>query len=352
MNTIGIAMSGGVDSSVSAAILRRQNFDVHGFFMKLPLPGVDEHLDRVRAVAGKLEIPLTIVDLEELFTRYVINVFIDTYRQGLTPNPCIVCNQRIKFGALRKYMHQQGMSKIATGHYARIARTMEGQFAVQRGIDPKKDQSYFLCRLNRDQLEHMVMPLGELSKNEVYRMAAELNLDKVHGPESQDICFLTGRNIAIFFTEQGVEDNPGTIVTSRGATAGRHRGLWHYTIGQRRGLGLPDETPWYVQRLDAQHNRVIICKNEELITSSVRVSDVRWTVPPSSPWQGLVQIRGRHRPSGATLEQVSAKTWLITFAQPQRAVTPGQFAAFYQDDLICGSGVILPDDQTTAGTGS
>ena len=352
MNAIGIAMSGGVDSSVSASILKQQGFDVHGFFMKLPLPGVEEHMNRVRAVANKLDIPLSIVDMEELFTKCVINVFIDTYQKGRTPNPCILCNRQIKFGALREYMHSQGMDKMATGHYARIGRSGDGHFAVQRGLDNKKDQSYFLCRLTQDQLEHITMPLGEQSKTEVYRMAAELNLDSVHGPESQDICFLGGQSISMFFKRQGVQETPGDIVTSDGKTIGRHRGLWHYTIGQRRGLGLPDATPWYVQFLDEPHNQVVVCKQEGLITSQVRVTDVQWTRSPLSTWQGLVQIRGRQRPSPAHIEQASSNTWLITFAEPQRAVTPGQFAAFYEDDLICGSGIIAEQDKATAGENS
>jgi len=350
MNTIGIAMSGGVDSSVSASILKQQGFNVHGFFMKLPLPGVEEHINRVKDVASKLDIPLSIVDMEDLFVKRVMNVFIDTYQKGRTPNPCIICNRHIKFGALQKHMQSQGMDKMATGHYARISRTGDDHFVVQRGLDNKKDQSYFLCRLTRDQLEHIIMPLGERSKPEVYQMAADLNLDSVHGPESQDICFLADQSIAKFFAEQGVQETPGDIVTSDGRTIGRHRGLWHYTIGQRRGLGLPDKTPWYVQRLDASHNQVIVCKQEGLITCQIHVTDVRWTNPQSpSTWQGLVQIRGRQRPSEAQVEQVSSNMWLITFTEPQRAVTPGQFATFYEGDLICGSGIIPEQSPTTKG---
>lgn len=345
MNTIGIAMSGGVDSSVSASILKQQGFAVHGFFMKLPVPGVEEHLTRVRAVAGKLNVPLAIVDLEELFTERVINVFIDTYRKGRTPNPCIICNRQIKFGALRRYMHAQGMNKIATGHYARIGRTRDGLLAVQRGRDNTKDQSYFLCRLTGDQLENMIMPLGELHKTAVYQMARELGLESVHGPESQDICFLAGRSVATFFAARGVREMPGEIVTADGRTLGHHRGLWHFTIGQRRGLGLPDATPWYVQRLDESRNQVIVCKQEGLITDRVLVTHVRWTTPPSSNWQGRVQVRGRQRSTPACLEHDFGDTWRITFTQPQRAVTPGQFAAFYEDELVCGSGIITRPDR-------
>lgn len=343
---VGIAMSGGVDSSVSASILKQQGHEVHGFFMKLPLPGVEEHLGRVRAVAGKLGIPLETVDMEERFTGQVMNVFINTYRQGQTPNPCIICNRRIKFGALQEHMRGLGMDKMATGHYARIGRTRDGNPAVRRGLDDTKDQSYFLCRLTTEQLEHVILPLGGYSKAEVYGMAGEIGLAGVHGPESQDICFLAGRSVAEFFADQGIEEKPGDIVASQGQIIGRHRGLWRYTIGQRRGLGLPDATPWYVRRLDETHNRVIVCKHEELITCQAPVRDVRWIGSPPAAWQGLVRIRGRHFPSPATVEKKSGNGYLITFENPQRAVTPGQFAAFYEDGLIIGSGVIAEPEET------
>jgi len=351
MIKIGIAMSGGVDSSVSASILKREGFDVHGFFMKLPLSGVDEHLQRVRAVAETIAIPLSVVDMQNLFTEQVLNTFISTYRKGQTPNPCILCNRQIKFGALREKMRRQGMEKIATGHYARIGRTGSGQLALQRGADHKKDQSYFLCRLDQDQLADMVLPLGELTKKEVYRMAAELNLDSVHGPESQDICFLAGRSIASFFDRQGIPEIPGEIVTREGLTIGRHRGLWHYTIGQRRGLGLPDATPWYVLRLDEPRNQVVVGKKEELIADRALVADVRWTCPPTSSWHGLVQIRGRHRAAQACVAKVSDTAWSIAFTEPQRAITPGQFAAFYDNDLVCGSGIITEQDSIRTDSG-
>lgn len=344
MNNIGIAMSGGVDSSVTASLLSQQGYDVQGFFMKLPLPGVEEHLARVNAVANKLQIPLHVVDMKSLFTKRVMHVFVKTYRSGATPNPCIICNHQIKFGALRNYMHEQGMDKIATGHYARIGRTRDGFLAPRRGSDKTKDQSYFLCRLEQQQLANMILPLGEMTKKEVYGLAKGLGLADVHGPESQDVCFLAGQSIASFFQDQGISEQPGEIVTSGGRVIGQHRGLWHYTIGQRRGLGLPDATPWYVKTLDESRNQVIVCKHEELITYQALVIDVRWAKAPQSSWQGFVQVRGRHEPSPAHIEPVSETTWHITFEQPQRAITPGQFAAFYEDDLICGSGVISPQN--------
>lgn len=338
-------MSGGVDSSVSAALLKQHGAQVHGFFMKLPLPGVEEHLARVQAVAASLEIPLTTVAIEKIFSERVIRVFIDTYRHGSTPNPCIICNQQVKFGALQKIMIEQGMEKMATGHYARLGNRTDGQRVIRRGVDPAKDQSYFLCRLEQRQLDHMILPLGEKTKNEVYGLATKMNLRSVHGPESQDVCFLAGQSIANFFQQQGVVEAPGEIVTSEGRVIGTHKGLWHYTIGQRRGLGLPDATPWYVKTLDEANNRVIVCKNEELITTQALVCDVRWMAGQTGEWEGLVQVRGRQKPAAAKVEQVSESEWLIHFNKPQRAITPGQFAAFYDDDCICGSGVIVPQEK-------
>ncbi|GAB4339209.1 MAG: tRNA 2-thiouridine(34) synthase MnmA [Desulfobulbaceae bacterium] len=340
MTTIGIAMSGGVDSSVSAAILREKGMNVHGFFMRLPVPRVGEHVRRVREVAARLDIPLTVVDMEREFSRKVLRVFIETYRLGQTPNPCVICNRAVKFGALLERMKEYGMEKIATGHYARIGRTGSGRLAVRRGADPAKDQSYFLCRLEKECLAAIEFPLGDKTKEEVRKLAARLGLAGVHGPESQDVCFLAGRTLDAFFADQGIREDPGEIVTTGGRVIGRHQGLFRYTIGQRRGLGLPDETPWYVVRLDARNNRVIVAKKEELLTSRALVVAVRWLDGPVSPWEGLVQIRGRQRPTPARVKQVSPDAWEIVFEEKQRAVTPGQFAAFYDGDIVCGSGVL------------
>lgn len=346
-------MSGGVDSSVSAALLKSQGYDVHGFFMKLPVPGIREHLARVRAVADKLALPLVVMDMTERFRENVIKIFVDTYRQGLTPNPCILCNRRIKFGLLREEMRKRGMEKMATGHYARITFTGNRRPAVQRGKDHVKDQSYFLCRLTSEQLADIVLPLGEQNKRTTYELAEKLELNMMHGPESQDVCFLAGRSIADFFRELGIKEQPGEIVTMDGRILGQHRGLWHYTIGQRRGLGLPDTSPWYVQGLDPVRNRIRVCKQEKLFTRRVLISDVQWTTESNpSSWQGLVQVRGRQDGSPARVIRQADGRWLIIFAEDQRAVAPGQYAAFYEKDILCGSGIILPQKDRHPSDGS
>lgn len=338
---VGIAMSGGVDSSVTASLLKQNGFSVHGFFMLLPLPGVDKHIKRVQGVAKHLDIPLHLIEMENIFSQAVMDYFIRTYQQGRTPNPCVICNKQVKFGALLNEIMSRGMDKMATGHYARIAQLDDGKFVLKRGRDPKKDQSYFLCRLSSKQLQNLILPLGELTKKEVYDLAANMNLSGIHGPESQDICFLADETVSSFFDNQGFQDHPGDIMTGEGRVIGHHRGLWHYTIGQRRGLGLPDATPWYVKRLDAENNRLIVCKNEDLFTNQIGVKDVVWTgtVPPAL-WQGGVQIRGHHPASPASVSQAAHENWSILFKEQQRAVTPGQFAVFYRKNIVMGSGVI------------
>lgn len=340
---IGIAMSGGVDSSVTASLLQRLGFDVHGFFMQLPLTGgTREQVQRVQTLAGRLGIPLHVVDMRNFFTSTVISYFVRTYLQGCTPNPCVICNEQVKFGVLFQEMRARGMERMATGHYARISPAENGVPILRRGRDLGKDQSYFLCRLHTDTLAHLILPLGERTKKEVRRLAAEMNLKGIHGPESQDVCFLAGSSVAAFIAAQGIPEQPGDIVTASGKVIGRHRGLWRYTIGQRRGLDLPDASPWYVHELDARHKRLVVCKKDRLLTCRTRLREVRWLgKEPSFPWQGPVQIRGRHNPTPAVLSLAGTGWWHLEFAQPQRAVTPGQFAVFYQDDAVLGSGIIV-----------
>lgn len=333
-------MSGGVDSTISAAILKNQGFEVHGFFMQLPLPDLELHMERLRQLAGDMDIPLHVINLKQHFTDTVIHYFTKTYQMGQTPNPCIFCNKTVKFGALLSSMLETGMEKVATGHYARIQHN--GFFQLLRGRDASKDQSYFLCRLEQKQLQHMVLPLGELTKKEVYNLAAAMGIKGYNQQESQDVCFLAGNSVASCMRQHGIEEYPGEIVTTHGRILGKHRGIWRYTIGQRRGLGLPDSTPWYVAALNGATNRVIVGKHDELFSHSVLVSEVLWTGHPISlPWYGAVQLRSRHKAEMAKIETSNDTASLeLTFDNPQRAITPGQFAAFYENDTIIGSGII------------
>ena len=338
--TIGVAMSGGVDSTVTAGLLLEQGYQTHGFFMLLPLPGLEEQTDKVQKVADRLNIPLHLVDLREQFNQKVISYFVDTYQHGLTPNPCVLCNQMIKCGLLMEEMAAKGMDRMATGHYARIQRDQNGRPVLQRAVDPAKDQSYFLCRLSVEQLDRLVLPLGEWEKSRVFQRAKEMGFTHFEGTESQDVCFLADRNLADFLATQGVKGRNGEIRTAAGQVKGNHNGIWKYTVGQRRGLGIPDATPWYVTGLDAQENLVIIGKNEDLFLQDLLLCDVQWHIQPPETWQGMVQLRSRHRPAEAQVIHHENKSWKAHFTEPQRAITPGQFAVFYQDDRVIGSGII------------
>ncbi len=336
---VGVAMSGGVDSTVAAATLLEQGFMVHGFFMKLPLPGVGVQTRKVQAVADQLDIPLHLIPMEKKFTLKIIAYFCDEYRLGRTPNPCVVCNRAIKFGLLSKTMLAQGMKKTASGHYVGIEQQEDAMF-LRRGIDPKKDQSYFLCRLAPQQLQHSLFPLADRHKEDIFRQALALGFTQFDGDESQDVCFLAQQDLASFLVEQGVQAVQGDIVTRDGQVLGTHEGIWKYTVGQRRGLGIPDTTPWYVIGLNAAMNQVVIGKNDALFQKELTVSDMQWQMDVPTSWQGKVQLRSRHQAAAAEVFSGENGNWQVSFQEPQRAVTPGQFAVMYQEDTVVGSGII------------
>ena len=335
---VGVAMSGGVDSTMAASLLQEQGHEVHGFFMLLPLADLDHQVLRAQEAADRLSIPLTCIDLRQPFNERVIAYFCTSYRQGLTPNPCILCNRTIKFGLLADAMLAHGMERIATGHYVRLEHHHD-RLWVARGVDPSKDQSYFLARLAARQLDHLLFPLGGWTKEQVYARADGLGF-RFEGQESQDVCFLAA-GLPAFLAQQSIGEHTGPVVTADGRRLGTHRGVWHYTVGQRRGLGLPDATPWYVLRLDGPGNTVIVGKHEELFADRCTLHDLSWShQPPPLPWRGLVQLRSRHVPATAELTRTGSDRWRLLFDGAQRAITPGQFAVFYEDDRILGSAVI------------
>lgn len=335
---VGVAMSGGVDSTMAASLLQEQGHAVHGFFMILPLADLESQQLRVQEAAERLSLPLTLIDLRRPFTKQVIGYFTQSYHAGLTPNPCIRCNRAVKFGLLAKAMLAAGMERVATGHYARICADGEQQW-VGRGVDPGKDQSYFLARLAAEQLRPLLFPLGDWTKAQVRERAAALGF-QFGGEESQDVCFLD-QGLPAFLAGQGLGDAAGPVLTRDGRQIGEHQGVWHYTIGQRRGLGLPDATPWYVVELDGAGNRLIVGKNQDLLRIDCTLQSLAWTqTPPALPWRGLVQLRSRHTPATAELSRTGPDQWRLVFDAPQRAVTPGQFAVFYADDRVLGSAVI------------
>jgi tRNA-specific 2-thiouridylase len=339
-HTIGVAMSGGVDSTVTAGLLLEQRFAVEGFFMLLPLPGLEEQVEKVRLTADRLDIPLHLVDLRREFTTSVMEYFVDSYRRGLTPNPCVICNRLIKCGLLMETVLAHGLDMMATGHYARIDRRND-HVLLRRASDPAKDQSYFLCRLSHRQLGRLLLPLGGCRKKEVFAKARDMGFTHFGNSESQDVCFLTDCSLSGFLKNRHVPMKKGDLITTGGEIMGRHEGIWKYTVGQRRGLGIPDATPWYVVGLDAAENRVIIGKNEELFRKTMHLHDVTWNVEAPRQWRGLVQLRSRHQGATALVRPDRESRWQVVFDEPQRAVTPGQFAVFYENDMVIGSGVII-----------
>lgn len=335
-------MSGGVDSTACAIMLAKDH-DVQGFFMHLAQPDFTRQLERVQAIADRLGVGLTVIDLRRQFADKVLDYFSAAYQGGLTPNPCMICNREIKFGLFLTAMLAAGMETMATGHYARIIEC-DGRFHLHKGLDPLKDQSYFLSRLGQEQLARLVFPLGERTKAEVYRFVEERGFTGFAGQESQDVCFLADESLGDFLEKRFPESlADGPVVTLDGREIGRHKGLFRYTIGQRRGLGLPDSTPWYVARLEPRTNRVVVAKDDELMRQRIEIGDLHWLAgeAPGDGGRHEVRLRSTHRGATARIAMAGSGRAILDFDAPQRAVTPGQFAVLYHHDEVFGSGVIL-----------
>ena len=353
-----VAMSGGVDSSVAAALLREQGCHVTGVTLQLwgkdvcassgtkLCCSVRDALD-ARAVARRLDIPHETLELAELFRNRVINYFVSGYRDGLTPNPCIACNDHIKFGALLEHAERLGASSVATGHYARIEDdAATGRRILRRAADPAKDQSYVLFNLRQEQLARVRLPLGGMNKTEVRERARALGLATADKPDSQDVCFVRDRNKDGFLRrELAVDDEPGPIIDVEGRILGAHRGLLGYTIGQREGLGIAAGHALYVVALDRPNNRLVVGPREALLSASMSVNRVNWlSIPePDHPVRAVVKIRSRHEGGAATVLPHPDARAHVDFDGPQTAITPGQAAVFYDGDIVLGGGWISAD---------
>jgi len=341
---VAVAMSGGVDSSVAAALLLDTGYDVVGITMRLLAPGSlrskPSPTEKARGIAARLGIPHYVVDLREPFKHHVVDYFVSEYRVGRTPNPCIRCNQRVKFGALLEEAERAGAQYLATGHYVRVAKE-EGRYAVCRVKYRAKDQSYVLAGLSQDQLRRVIFPLGELTKEETRAKARSLGLDIAESSESQDICFIEDGDYHRFLAERGESGQPGPILSTTGEKLGSHTGLPKYTIGQRKGLGIAAARPYYVVRLDPERNAVIVGHREETFAKRLTAREVVWQgMPPQSePFECDIQIRYRHEAAPCVVEPEGAR-FSAKFRVPQRAVTPGQWAVLYRGDMVLAAGTI------------
>jgi len=338
---VALALSGGVDSAVAAVLLRRQGWNLQGVHLRLsPLAAAT---DRVAALAHYLEIPLTVIDLQREFAREVVDYFVSEYGRGRTPNPCVRCNAAVKFGRLWEYLKADGFTHLATGHYARLHLADDGAPGLFRGVDRRKDQSYFLSRLAGSLLPHIILPLGQMTKTEVRRIYRQVGFPIRENPrESMELCFIPEGAYQDFLRAQrGFAGPPGDFVDRRGRLLGRHRGLECYTVGQRRGLGLPAREPYYVLEIQPERNRVVLGHREELPSPGLLASDMNWFIdPPDAALEAVAVIRYRHPGVRARITPRGPAKVEVIFAAPQSAVAPGQAVAFYDGDRVLGGGWI------------
>lgn len=350
-----IGLSGGVDSSVAAALLVEQGYDAIGITLKLydyadldfdPPDGGCCSIDLIedaRAACSRLNIPHYVIDMRDNFDKNVINVFIKSYSLGRTPNPCVNCNTYIKWGEMLRMADKLGCDYVATGHYARIDRSSEIP-KLLKGFDGSRDQSYVLWGVSRDALGRTLFPLGEMNKTETRNIARRLCLRNAERPDSQEICFVPDNNYSYIIHQRLGESDPslrsGPILDMEGREIGRHKGIANYTIGQRRGLGISNDTPLYVAAIDQKKGSITVGTEDHLYASQLIATDLNWLIDKKDiPRRIEAKIRYRHEPATATLE-LRENTAITSFEKAQRAITPGQSVVFYNGDLVLGGGII------------
>lgn len=352
MTKVIVAMSGGVDSSVAAALLKEQGYDVAGMMLRLwSEPGKEDtnrcctpdSMAQARRVAARLDIPFYVVDAKDVFRNTVVQYFLDGYARGETPNPCLICNRQIRWTFLLDHALALGAEFMATGHYVRIQRSENG-YQLLRAVDRNKDQSYVLHVLTQDKLSKALFPIGDYPKPEIRQIAEKYGLPTASRKDSQDLCFLAGEDYRNFLQRNASEIlQPGRIVTRAGQPLGEHNGLANYTIGQRKGLGIPSAIPLYVLGKDATTNTLVVGTREELGSGELIARDVHWVsgVGPAEAFRAEVKIRYTAKEAWAWVTPMEGGQAKVQFDEPQRDITAGQAAVFYQDDLMIGGGIIL-----------
>jgi tRNA-uridine 2-sulfurtransferase len=348
-----VAMSGGVDSSVAAALLAREGYEVIGLSMQLYDHSVSEtgpprsgtcctldDLHDARRVAHRLGIPHYIVNFERQFDEHVVSNFVREYAAGRTPIPCVHCNGDLKFATLAARAGGLGAQVVATGHYARRGRDAAGRYVLRRGADPAKDQSYFLFTLTQAQLAQAMFPVGDLDKEAVRRLAGELELPVAAKPDSHDICFVADGDHASFLERHGAAPCTGAVRDTGGRVVGRHEGIHRFTVGQRKGLGLSSPVRLYVVDIDATEGAVTVGPREALERATVSASKVNWIAgaPPPAGTRATAQIRHRHPEAAVTVTPLPGDRVEAVFDEPQYAVAPGQALVFYDGDVVLGGG--------------
>jgi len=353
MAKVVVAMSGGVDSSVSAALLKEQGYEVVGMMLRLwSEPGKEESnrcctpdsMAQARRVAAKLDIPFYVVDAKDVFRETVVEYFLEGYARGETPNPCLICNRKIRWTFLLDHALALGADFMATGHYVRIRKDEEGKGELLRAVDRSKDQSYVLHVLGQDKLKHALFPVGDYTKPEIRQIAEKHGLPTASRKDSQDLCFLAGEDYRNFLQRNAAEMlKPGEIITRDGRLLGEHNGLANYTIGQRKGLGVASPVPLYVLGKNAQMNVLIVGEKEELGSSVLTARDVNWMSgeAPKEEFRAEVKIRYTAKEAEALVKPIGENQVQVRFDAAQRDITVGQAAVFYQGDVMLGGGIIL-----------